>query len=103
MSLVIPKRGEVYTMDEVYTKLKLRDSPFFMFYPDDEAETSVPIQDGDGQPYPEEVLQTRWKFVRETEEWISIFVAVDEEQIRQFVESYVDGGDTLWRIKQTKG
>ena len=84
-----PRRGQVYTLKEIENDLELRDSPFLRFVPQKvryEHECGAGIQviqhsnlanlsDVEGWS------DTQWSYVRETEEWIPLFRAVDDAAI----------------------
>jgi hypothetical protein len=88
-----PIRGDIYTLSQVETELKLRDEAFLRF--------SHPGVDG-GEPGIT-VIQTshctvdqllavpgfaesQWRYERETEEWIPLFRYVGERPITDFVD-----------------
>lgn len=96
MTLYHPKRGEVYTVKQIVTELKLRDSPFLC------SEITNPL----GEKV-EVVIQTAWcteeqlipimgddryRYIRETDEWIPVFHFTGTEE--EFLKS-VECGVTL--------
>ncbi|QZE59509.1 hypothetical protein MPK66_gp265 [Erwinia phage pEa_SNUABM_2] len=84
-----PLRGRVYTLREIENDLELRDSPFLRFVPQKvrlagESEAGIQViqqshiadlSDVEGW------ADTEWSYVRETEEWIPLFRAVDDAAI----------------------
>lgn len=79
MALQYPQRNKVYTLKEIETELKLRDSPFLMVQIDGQ---DNPIQLSHVNPA--ELLlvdgwaETKWSYQYETDEWIPIFHQVGE-------------------------
>ena len=102
MANIRPRPGQVYSSEEIIKDLSLRDSPFFKFM---FGNHSVVIQTShmtDEQLLSVEgFASVRWKYIRETSEWIPIFHAVDNDEILRLVniekstDNY-DGGDGYW-------
>ncbi len=95
-----PVKFSVYTMKQIDTELALRDSPFLYFF-DSKGETQV-IQTShsseDLSNYAE-WSELRFKYLRETEEWIPLFF-VDSEDNAKLLEllgsGKDEGGETLY-------
>ena len=105
MPLYYPKRGEVYTVEQIVTELKLRDSPFLkanitnplgevvdvviqLAYIDDYAKL-IPIMGND-----------KYRYIRETDEWIPVFQFVgSEEEFLKSVDTAVDLNPHLEEIE----
>lgn len=106
-----PVRGQIYTVKEIVNDLKLRDSPFLC------SEITNPIGEkvkvviqtswcGDDELIPI-MGDTRYKYIRETSEWIPIFefVGTEEEFLKtvdcavtldQFLKQEEPVGMTVW-------
>ena len=88
-----PVRGAVYTVAQIDNNLILRDSPFHYFF--DEAgekqvvQTSHMANDLSDLPG---FADIRFTFIRETDEWIPLFVVVDEDnsKFRDLLQSGQD-------------
>ena len=97
-----PKPFEVYTFREICEDLILRDSPHLMFY-DTEGERDV-IQTShmteEDMLSVEGFADSKWKYIRETDEWIPIFMYAGDVDIFTFVmkteEPY---GDETYSLK----
>lgn len=83
-----PQRGQVYTLKEIENDLELRDSPFLRFVPQKVRYVGMPagvqvIQQSHiaNLSELEGWADTKWSFVRETDEWIPLFRAVDDAAI----------------------
>ena len=83
-----PRRGQVYTLKEIENELELRDSPFLRFVPQKVRYVGMPagvqvIQQAHiaNLSELEGWADTQWSYVRETEEWIPLFRAVDDAAI----------------------
>ncbi|UAW53377.1 hypothetical protein pEaSNUABM30_00259 [Erwinia phage pEa_SNUABM_30] len=84
-----PQRYRVYTLKEIETELELRDSPFLQFTPQkvryvgleptqqviQQSNIAGPLSDIEGW------ADTEWTYLYETEEWIPIFVAVNNAPV----------------------
>lgn len=85
--LIIPKAGEVYTLKQINTEMYLRDSPHLEFTLND---ARFPIQDSHLETSMSEAVpdmaDSKWKYIRETHEWIPIFIYVGERPIEEMVE-----------------
>ena len=80
-----PTRGAVYTFAEI-EKLPLRDSAFLRVCINDICGT---VQDSEGDLSTSEVwMNSRWKFLYETDEWIPIFEFHESNTV--LVEQIVD-------------
>ena len=88
-----PVRNAVYTFREICECLDLRDSPFLRFYHNDTlqvvqmshvCEATVLAIPG--------WAESRWKFQRETDEWIPLFITENVEAVLPLVdmEPYID-------------
>ncbi|QYW04595.1 hypothetical protein pEaSNUABM14_00270 [Erwinia phage pEa_SNUABM_14] len=94
--------GSVYTLREMLTELSLRDTPNLGFtpvsvrYPETKEIRQQTVQDS--HLTEEEMLalpgwaETKWRYIRETHEWIPVFVAVDNAEIEALcvIEPYTD-------------
>lgn len=84
-----PQRGQVYTLKEIENDLELRDSPFLRFFPQKvrllgEKEAGIQVIQQSHTADLSDVpgwADTKWYYVRETEEWIPLFRAVDDAEI----------------------
>ncbi|UAW96754.1 hypothetical protein pEaSNUABM22_00267 [Erwinia phage pEa_SNUABM_22] len=84
-----PQRGRVYTLKEIENELELRDSPFLRFVPQKvrllgEKEAGIQVIQQSHLANLSDVegwADTKWAYVRETEEWIPLFRAVDDAEI----------------------
>ena len=94
-----PKRGETYSLQQIWEVLDLRDSPCLLVYINgiegviqeahvsQEQFLSVP-----------NFASTQWKYLYETHEWIPVFRYADKTPITDYVD-YVDNNDRqgeLW-------
>jgi len=83
-----PVRGQVYSSEDVLTKLRLDDSPFFMFV--HEGKRCVVqhshVTDEQLLEQPQGFRHLTWKYLRTTEEWIPIFDAVDNASVYKCVD-----------------
>lgn len=96
---VRPKQHEVYTLRDIVQKLSLRDSPHLGFQfrsPDPQETESVLAVIQNSHVTDEDLLSipgfadSKWKYLRETEEWIPVFSYADELPITDFVEMELD-------------
>jgi hypothetical protein len=101
-NLVKPRVGQVYSSEEILRNLDLRDTPFFMFMFNDHRVVIQTSHMTDSEVLSvEKFSDVRWKYIRETSEWIPIFHAVDNDEILRLVniekstDNY-DGGDGYW-------
>lgn len=84
-----PQRGQTYTLKEIETELELRDSPFLRFIPQKvryahERDAGIQVIQSSNVVDLHQLegwADTEWVFVRETEEWIPLFRAVDDAAI----------------------
>lgn len=78
----LPVRGQTYTLTEIETELKLRDSPFLRvnilngWYAVQDSHLEIPLVEIPGW------ADSKWMYQRETEEWIPLFAfqGTQEEQ-----------------------
>lgn len=78
----LPKRGVVYTLAEI-TKLFLRDSPCLQLRREDYTAMVIQNSSVDEREVVEKLpgaADTKWRFIRETHEWIPVFVYSDENE-----------------------
>ena len=97
-----PRRGDVYTAAEVEA-LSLRDAPFYRFVVNGNVEviqtSHLTVEQLLSVPG---FAQTRWRYERETHEWIPLFRAVDDAAVQACVDTepaidpYGDGHPWLW-------
>ncbi|QZE60179.1 hypothetical protein pEaSNUABM35_00262 [Erwinia phage pEa_SNUABM_35] len=84
-----PRRGQVYSLKEIENELELRDSPFLRFIPQKvcmvgEREAGIQVIQTSSVANLSDIegwADTQWTYVRETEEWIPLFRAVDDAAI----------------------
>ncbi|AWY08527.1 hypothetical protein HOT49_gp268 [Erwinia phage vB_EamM_Alexandra] len=84
-----PLRGRVYTLKEIENDLELRDSPFLRFVSqkvryEHEACAGIQVIQTSSLANLSDIegwADTQWSYVRETEEWIPLFRAVDDDAI----------------------
>lgn len=84
-----PRRGQVYSLKEIENELELRDSPFLRFVPqkvryEHEACAGIQVIQTSSVANLSDIegwADTQWSYVRETEEWIPLFRAVDDAAI----------------------
>lgn len=87
MPTIRPRCGHVYTLDVVQNDLILRDDAFLLVRVEKEW---YPIQNSCVGK--EELLaipgfaETQWEYIRETEEWIPLFRAVDTAKVMEFLD-----------------
>lgn len=74
MKKIYPLRNQVYSYKQIAKELELRDSPFLCFYYQNKEGviqtshlTEEQLESVSG------MLDTQWKYIRETHEWIPIF------------------------------
>uniref|UniRef100_A0AAU7PG37 Uncharacterized protein n=1 Tax=Burkholderia phage vB_BgluM-SURPRISE13 TaxID=3159457 RepID=A0AAU7PG37_9VIRU len=86
-NLIRPRNGEIYTLADINSKLYLRDSPCLLFRHEGK---DVPIQDSHLEETMDKLVdglgETQWTYIRETEEWIPVFRAVDDAEVLKFVD-----------------
>lgn len=84
-----PLRNRVYTLKEIEHDLELRDSPFLRFCPQKvrmvgEKEAGIQVIQQSHIANLSDIpgwADTEWVYVRETEEWIPLFRAVNDAAI----------------------
>jgi hypothetical protein len=106
---IYPKRGQVYTLAEIDKVLYMRDSAHLMFWFEVNGERKeLVIQNSCGNVPPVELpgwLDSQWKYMYETDEWIPIFRYAGQQPITDFVTieddlcEYAEPGDKYVCIK----
>ncbi len=97
---VHPVRGETYTVREIYEDLFLRDSPHLSFFREDDEKDVIQnshftIDELLSLNHP--LLDCEFTYVRETDEWIPVFNAVDDALVLKCVSKEQDPwGDMLY-------
>jgi hypothetical protein len=82
-----PVQGQVYTLAEILN-LTLRDAPFLRFYHNDKLVVVQTLGSDVGtvcQDNPK-LLESKWKYIRETHEWIPLFNYAGEEPVTDYVQ-----------------
>lgn len=79
---IYPRSGQVYTLAEI-TKLYLRDQPFLQFFHNGElcVIQGASLSEEELCASNPEAAKTKWRYVRETEEWIPLFRYSDENEL----------------------
>lgn len=111
-----PKRGATYTLQEIEHSLILRDSPNLMVslgIPSLDCIRQFAVQDAHHGMADvlkvDAMANSKWEYVRETEEWIPIFrwansntvkpediIDIEEYNDKYFGGEYGEGGTSLW-------
>lgn len=87
---ILPKTGQVYTLEYIVNTLYLRDSPSL------KVSNIGVIQDSHLPNGVETLLEipgfkdSTWKYIRETSEWIPLFNSEDTPENLKLVESCID-------------
>lgn len=98
-----PKRGEVYTLTQIYNELYLRDTPCLRVNTH-QGVTSLQDQ----WSTVDEVLSdpvvaaSKWRYNRETIEWIPVFDSVEPDVLDLTVELATEEGDTVLVFRSQK-
>ena len=85
---IFPKRQQVYTLDEIENVLYLRDSPSLVVSGIGVIQTSH-LSNDEFLSIPG-IRDTKWRYVRETNEWIPIFRSVELEDNFNLIKSCID-------------
>lgn len=92
---ILPECGKTYTLDQVYNELQLRDSPFLMFYRKGEREViqsqTVDVDTETLFKALPDIAKTKWTYIRETSEWIPLFILSSKEDHDAFFKKYLHG------------
>jgi hypothetical protein len=95
-----PVSGKVYTLKQIDTELALRDSPFLYFFNSDgEKKVVQTSHSNEDLSNFAEWSELRFKYLRETEEWIPLFFVVEDDnaKILELLASGEDvDGETLY-------
>lgn len=79
-----PRRNEVYTIEQIYDELKLRDGPHLGGYIDNPSGVSVRVVVQDAQCLQTEIIKAfegkSFRYLYETSEWIPVFEFMGNEQ-----------------------
>lgn len=84
---VYPRRGQVYTTEEILNTLDLRDSPSLLFIYNGRLSViqTSHLTDKELLSNPE-LASLEWTYIRETIEWIPVFHAVDDDAVNRQVD-----------------
>ena len=86
----MPRSNQIYTLEEVVNVLYLRDSPA-LFIPGIGCIQDSHLQMGcEGMLTVPGLKETKWRYIRETTEWIPIFGAVEDAENMALVMAGVD-------------
>lgn len=84
---ILPTRGGIYTADQIMNVLELRDAPHMYFT--HEGRRSVVqnshLTDAELLSVPG-FADTKWTYLRTTDEWIPVFSAISDSAIRECVD-----------------